>query len=201
VIQRFADLTGRPVIGNRPSAGTSIIDELAQQQSQSGAWIVYTSVDSVFQIAAHEAEIPLEELYSACQIARDQVLIGPYAVSRVIARPFLGTPGSFERTPHRKDFSVDPPRVTLLDRLAEVDVPRVGVGKVDDLFAGRNVSSVHTGSNSEAYRLIEQTLDSLESGFLFANVVEFDQTWGHRNDVEGFYKGLRRGITGLARCA
>ncbi len=191
VIQRFADLTGRPVIGNRPSAGTSIIDELAQQQSQSGAWIVYTSVDSVFQIAAHEAEIPLEELYSACQIARDQVLIGPYAVSRVIARPFLGTPGSFERTPHRKDFSVDPPRVTLLDRLAEVDVPRVGVGKVDDLFAGRNVSSVHTGSNSEAYRLIEQTLDSLESGFLFANVVEFDQTWGHRNDVEGFYKGLR----------
>ncbi|UCG87403.1 MAG: phosphopentomutase [Gemmatimonadota bacterium] len=190
VIGQFADLTGRPVIGNQPGAGTQIIDELGQEQYESGAWIVYTSVDSVFQVAAHEERIPVDELYRACQLARDHVLTGPYAVSRVIARPFAGVPGEFARTPRRKDFSVAPPRPTLLDRLAEIAVPRIGVGKVDDLFAGRNISSRHAGSNQEAYALIGAALDSLESGFLFANVVEFDQTWGHRNDVAGFYNGL-----------
>ena len=191
VIERFADLTGRPVIGNQPAAGTQIIDELGQEQYESGGWIVYTSVDSVFQVAAHEERIPVAELYRACQIARDQVLVGPYAVSRVIARPFAGVPGNFVRTARRRDFSVPPPRQTLLDRLAEIAVTRIGVGKVDDLFAGRNISSTHTGSNQEAYALIGATLDELDSGFLFANVVEFDQTWGHRNDVVGFYRGLR----------
>jgi phosphopentomutase len=191
VIRQFAELTGRPVIGNRPSDGTRIINELGRQHVESGAWIVYTSVDSVFQIAAHEAAVPLEELYSACQVARDQVLVGTYAVSRVIARPFVGSPGDFKRSPHRRDFSVEPPQGTLLDRLAEIGVPRAGVGKVDDLFAGRNISSVHTSSNREAYQLIAHELDGLESGLLFANVVEFDQTWGHRNDVAGFYNGLR----------
>ena len=190
VIGKFTDLTGRPVIGNRPAAGTRIIDELGQEQYDSGAWIVYTSVDSVFQVAAHEERTPVDELYRACQIARDHVLIGPYAVSRVIARPFAGAPGNFERTPRRRDYSVPPPRRTLLDRLAEIAVPRIGVGKVDDLFAGRNISSTHTGSNQEAYALIGEALDELDSGFLFANVVEFDQTWGHRNDVVGFYNGL-----------
>jgi phosphopentomutase len=190
VIEKFADLTGRPVIGNRSGAGTQIIDELGQEQYESGAWIVYTSVDSVFQVAAHEERTPVDELYRACQIGRDHVLIGPYAVSRVIARPFAGAPGNFVRTPRRRDFSVPPPRATLVDRLAGIAVPRIGVGKVDDLFAGRNISSTHTGSNQETYTLIGEALDELDSGFLFANVVEFDQTWGHRNDVVGFYNGL-----------
>jgi phosphopentomutase len=190
VIRRFEDLTGRPVIGNRPAAGTRIIDELGSEQLQSGAWIVYTSVDSVFQVAAHEESIPVDELYRACEIARDRVLVGPFAVSRVIARPFKGEPGSFTRTRRRRDFSLPPTRPTLLDRLEEIGVPRAGVGKVDDLFAGRCISSTHAGSNEEAYALIDAALDTLDWGLLFANVVEFDQSWGHRNDVAGFYNGL-----------
>jgi phosphopentomutase len=119
------------------------------------------------------------------------MLIGEHAVSRVIARPFVGTPGAYQRTAHRKDFSIQPTGITLLDRLAERGVPRVGVGKVDDLFAGRNITSEHTPTNADAYRLIEQVLDELTTGFLFVNVIEFDQTWGHRNDVAGFHQGLR----------
>ncbi|UCD23369.1 MAG: phosphopentomutase, partial [Gemmatimonadota bacterium] len=154
-------------------------------------WIVYTSVDSVFQVAAHEDHVPLEELYSACRVAREQILVGQYAVSRVIARPFVGRQGRFERSPNRRDFSVDPPLPTLLDRLAECGVQRNGVGKVDDLFAGRSITSRHTSSNQEAYRLVAEELRAMDSGLLFANFVEFDQTWGHRNDVEGFYRGLQ----------
>jgi len=191
VIDRFADLTGRAVIGNRSGSGIGIIDELGQQHLDAGAWIVYTSADSVFQIAAHEAHVPLEELYSACRIAREQVLVDQYVVARVIARPFAGTPDGFERTPHRRDFSVDPTGPTLLDRLAESGIPRSGVGKVDDLFAGRSIASRHTASNQEAYGLMARELETMETGLLFANVVEFDQTWGHRNDVVGFYRGLQ----------
>jgi phosphopentomutase len=112
-------------------------------------------------------------------------------VSRVIARPFVGAPGDYRRSPHRRDFSLEPVGTTLLDGLAEAGVPRVGIGKVDDLFAGRNIASEHTATNADAYRLIERALDDLETGFVFVNVIEFDQTWGHRNDVAGFHQGLR----------
>ncbi len=191
VVDTFARLTGRSVIGNRTGSGMAVIEELGAEHIRSGAWIVYTSVDSVFQVAAHEEYVSLDELYRACEIAREQVLVGAYAVSRVIARPFSGTEGSFVRTAHRRDFSIAPPGPTLLDRLAEAEVGRVGIGKVDDLFAGRHITSCHPASNSEAYDMIVDGLGDMESGLLFANVIEFDQTWGHRNDVEGFYRGLQ----------
>ncbi len=144
----------------------------------------------MFQVAAHEAVIPLEELYAACAVAREAVLVGPHAVSRVIARPFVGEPGAFRRTANRRDFSLEPPADTLLDRLAAAGVARVGVGKVDDLFAGRAIASEHTPTNAHAYALIARALEEMDEGLLFVNVIEFDQTWGHRNDVAGFYQGL-----------
>ncbi len=134
--------------------------------------------------------MPLAELYRGCEAAR-ALLVGEHLVSRVIARPFVGRPGAYERTASRRDFSIEPVGTTLLDRLAEAGVPCVGIGKVDDLFAGRNITSRHTPTNAAAYRLIEEALDQLESGFVFVNVIEFDQSWGHRNDVAGFHQGLR----------
>jgi phosphopentomutase len=190
VVAEFARRTGRGVIGNRAASGTAIIAELGETHQRTGEWIVYTSADSVFQIAAHEQTVPLAQLYRACEIARG-LLVGEHLVSRVIARPFVGRPGAYERTANRRDLSVAPTGPTLLDRLAEAGVPRVGVGKVDDLFAGRNITSRHTPTNAAAYRLIEEALDQLETGFLFVNVIEFDQSWGHRNDVPGFHQGLR----------
>jgi phosphopentomutase len=150
---------------------------------------VYTSADSVFQIAAHEGKVPLAELYAACETARE-MLQGEHGVSRVIARPFEGAPGSWRRTPRRRDFSLPPPGPTLLDRLNEKCIPRVGVGKVDDLFAGRGITSIHTSTNGEAYALIDGALRAMQRGLLLANIIEFDQTWGHRNDVPGFHRGL-----------
>lgn len=190
LLDEFARRTGRGWLGNKAASGTAIIAELGAEHQRSGKWIVYTSADSVFQLAAHEATVPLEELYRACAIAR-QLLGDEYAVSRVIARPFGGPPGAYERTPHRRDFSIEPVGPTLLDRLAAAGVPRVGIGKVDDLFAGRNITSQHTPTNGAAYELIERALDETETGFIFVNVIEFDQTWGHRNDVAGFHEGLR----------
>ena len=190
LIQPFAERTGRNVIGNRPASGTVILDELGEEHVRTGSWIVYTSADSVFQVAAHEGVIPLDELYAACRIARE-ILQPPHGVSRVIARPFVGTPGNWQRTPHRKDFSLAPPAPTLLDHVARAHLPRIGVGKVDDLFAGRSISSIHTPTNGDAYSLIEGALLSMRRGLLLANVIEFDQTWGHRNDVKGFLRGLQ----------
>ncbi len=190
LLDEFARRTGRGVLGNTAASGTAIIAELGAEHQRTGKWIVYTSADSVFQIAAHEQTVPLEELYRACGVARD-LLVGEHAVSRVIARPFTGTPGAYERTPHRKDFSIEPVGETLLDRLAAAGIPRVGIGKVDDLFAGRGITSEHTPTNRDAYRLIEQVLERTPAGFVFVNVIEFDQTWGHRNDVPGFHEGLR----------
>ena len=189
IIREFARRTGRGVIGNKAASGTAIIAELGEEHQRTGKWIVYTSADSVFQVAAHEETVPLAELYRACGIARD-VLVGEHAVSRVIARPFVGRPGAYTRTAHRRDFSIEPVGKTLLDFLAERGIPRVGIGKVDDLFAGRNITSEHTPTNADAYRLIEAALDGLAEGFIFVNVIEFDQSWGHRNDVPGFHKGL-----------
>src|SRR5881296_1711261 len=190
VIDPFMHRTGRGVLGNKPASGTEIIQELGEAHQRTGKWIVYTSADSVFQVAAHEETVPLAELYRACGIARD-MLVGEHAVSRVIARPFTGTPGAYRRTAQRKDFSLEPVGTTLLDRLAAAGVPRVGIGKVDDLFAGRNIASEHTPTNGDAYRLIERALADTGTGFIFVNVIEFDQTWGHRNDVPGFHEGLK----------
>jgi phosphopentomutase len=190
LIGDFAARTGRGVLANKAASGTAVLDEYGEEHCRSGKWIVYTSADSVFQVAAHEKTVPLEELYHACSIARE-LLQGQHGVSRVIARPFMGEPGAWKRTVNRRDFSLPPPGPTLLDRLAERQVPRVGVGKVDDLFAGRGITSVHTGTNAEAYSLIEGALRAMRRGLLLANVIEFDQTWGHRNDVPGFYGGLR----------
>jgi phosphopentomutase len=190
VIADFSRLTGRGVLGNIAASGTAVLDRFGEEHRRSGKWIVYTSADSVFQVAAHEGTVPLAELYGACEAARD-LLQGEHGVSRVIARPFEGEPGAWVRTPHRKDYSLPPPGPTLLDRLAERHIPRVGVGKVDDLFAGRGIRSIHTATNLDAYVLIEGALLAMERGLLLANVIEFDQTWGHRNDVSGFVRGLK----------
>ncbi len=189
VVDEFARLTGRGVLGNVAASGTGILDTHGEEHCRTGRWIVYTSADSVFQIAAHEDTVPVAELYAACEQAR-RLLQGEHGVSRIIARPFVGKPGAWSRTPRRKDYSLPPPGPTLLDRLAERHIPRVGVGKVDDLFAGRGISSIHTATNADAYTLIEGALLAMERGLLLANVIEFDQTWGHRNDVPGFVRGL-----------
>jgi phosphopentomutase len=190
LIDEFAHRTGRGVLGNKPASGTAVLDEYGAEHCRTGDWIVYTSADSVFQIAAHESKVPLSELYRGCIVARE-LLQGEHGVSRVIARPFTGQPGSWKRTAHRRDFSLPPPGPTLLDRLVERGIPRVGVGKVDDLFAGRGITSVHTATNGEAYALIEGALKAMRRGLLLANVIEFDQTWGHRNDIPGFHAGLQ----------
>ena len=190
VIEEFARLTGRGVLANRAASGTAILDEFGAEHQRTGKWIVYTSADSVFQVAAHEETVPLDELYHACELAR-AMLHGEHGVSRVIARPFVGGPGAWRRTARRKDYSLAPPGPTLLDELAERGVPRVGVGKVDDLFAGRGITSEHTATNADAYRLITEALSSLPQGLVFANVIEFDQSWGHRNDVAWFHRGLQ----------
>jgi phosphopentomutase len=189
VVDEFARLTSRGVLGNKPASGTAVLDEYGAEHRRTGSWIVYTSADSVFQIAAHEETVPLGELYTACATAR-QLLRGEHGVSRVIARPFVGEPGAWKRTGSRRDFSLPPPGPTLLDRLVERQIPRVGVGKVDDLFAGRGITSIHTETNAEAYALIEGAMIAMNRGLLLANVIEFDQSWGHRNDVEGFHRGL-----------
>jgi phosphopentomutase len=189
VLAPFVEATGRGVLANCVASGTAVIAQYAEAQRASGDWIVYTSADSVFQIAAHEDWIPLEELYRACEIARAQ-LVPPHDVSRVIARPFVGEAGAWQRTANRRDYSVPAPEPTLLDVLAEAGVPRHGVGKVDDLFAGRHLVSRHTRDNAEGLQLLFDWLEGPTHGFCFANLVDFDQLFGHRNDVPGFAGAL-----------
>jgi phosphopentomutase len=191
VIAEFGCLTGRPVIGNTAASGTDVIDRFGAEHLRTGAWIVYTSADSVFQIAAHERRVSLGELYRACETART-MLVAPNDVSRVIARPFTGAPGGFARTKNRRDFSIAPPGETLLDALERAGIERTGVGKVDDLFARRAISATHTGGNAEGIEAIAGWLASRSSGLLFANLVDFDQAFGHRNDAPGFYGALRQ---------
>lgn len=189
VIAAFSAATGRPVIANTVSSGTAVIDEFAEQQHKTGAWIVYTSADSVFQIAAHEEWIPLQELYRACETAR-ALLVAPNDASRVIARPFIGTPGAWKRTANRRDYSLSPPGETLIDVLSEAGIARAGVGKVDDLFAGRGIAARHTVDNAQGVAHIQEWLSGQTRGFCFANLVDFDQLFGHRNDVVGFQGAL-----------
>ena len=190
VIEDFSRRTGRRVIGNIVGSGTDVLTQFGEEHMKSGSWIVYTSADSVFQIAAHEQIVPLTELYAACESAR-AMLVPPHDVSRVIARPFEGSPGDFKRTSNRRDYSIEPPERTLLDALADAGIDRHGVGKIDDLFAGRSISAQHTSSNAVGIDLIHDWLKSERGGLLFANLVDFDQLYGHRNDVAGFYNSLR----------
>jgi phosphopentomutase len=197
VIKPFEKAIGRGILGNKAASGTEIIKELGDEHVRSGKPIVYTSADSVFQIAAHTDVIPLEDLYRFCRIARDQ-LTGQHAVGRVIARPFTGPSGSYTRTPDRKDFSLCPPRPTVIDRLHEKGIPTVSVGKVDYIFAKRGFSGgIHTRSNSDAIGVITRKAGEASGGLVFANLVDFDMLWGHRNDTRGFRGGLEEFDTAL----
>ncbi len=189
VLRAFERATGRPVLGNVAASGTAIIERHGAEHVRTGAWIVYTSADSVFQVAAHEAVVPLDELYAACATAR-ALLVAPHDVSRVIARPFDGVNGDYRRTAHRRDYSLAPPAETLLDALAAAGVPRAGVGKVDDLFAGRSLRSRHTAGNAEGIRAIQEWQAEAQGGLLFANLVDFDTMYGHRSDPVGFERAL-----------
>ena len=192
VINEFARLTGRPVIANKAASGTVIIDELGPEHIRTGALIVYTSADSVFQIAAHEDVVPIEELYRACEIAYRLVGEG-MGVGRVIARPFVGTPGHFKRTANRRDFALPPSGETLLDRMTAASAPVIAIGKIEDLFAGRGITrAFHTASDDEGMDHVERQMKELDAGFVFANLVDFDTQYGHRNDVEGYARNLER---------
>ncbi len=192
VIDEFTRLTGLEILGNKAASGTEIIKELGEEHICTGKPIVYTSADSVFQIAAHEEVISREKLYEICRIAR-KMLKGEHAVARVIARPFIGSSAeNFRRTKYRKDFSLPPPEPTLHQKLSEQGIPTVGVGKINDLYALAGIrKSVYTKTNSEGMQAILRELDETTNGFIMANLVDFDMLWGHRNDPQGFYQGLQ----------
>jgi phosphopentomutase len=191
VIDPFMHRTGRGVLGNKPASGTEVIQELGEEHQRTGKWIVYTSADSVFQIAAHEETIPLEELYEACTIARE-ILVGKHAVGRVIARPFVGEPGSYERTANRHDYSLVPKRPNYLSLVRDAGATVHGVGKISDIFAGQDIDeSYPTKSNVDGIAQTERLLRELDEGFVFTNLVETDSLWGHRNDPVNFHRCLQ----------
>ncbi|HEY2543285.1 MAG TPA: phosphopentomutase [Gaiellaceae bacterium] len=191
VIDPFMHKTARGVLGNKPASGTEIIQELGEEHQKTGKWIVYTSADSVFQIAAHEETVPLEELYEACRDARE-ILTGKHAVGRVIARPFIGEPGNYTRTPNRHDFSLVPRRPNYLSLVRDAGMKVHGVGKIGDIFAGQDIDESNpTKSNTEGIQVTEKLLQELEDGFVFVNLVETDMLWGHRNDPVNFHRSLQ----------
>lgn len=191
IIDPFSNRTGRGVLGNTPASGTDIIQALGEEHRKTGKWIVYTSADSVFQIAAHEDVVPLEELYEGCRVARE-LLTGKHAVGRVIARPFKGVAGSFERTTNRHDFSLEPPRPNHLSLVRAAGEKVYGVGKISDIFAGCDIDdSFPTKSNVDGIVTIERLLREIDSGLIFANLVETDMLWGHRNDPVNFHRCLQ----------
>ena len=190
VIREFEEKTGRKVLCNKPYSGTEVIKDYGEEHMRTGALIVYTSADSVFQIAAHEDIVPVEELYRYCETAR-KILVGDMGVGRVIARPFVGEPGNFTRTSRRHDYSLLPPEDTMLDQLKAAGYDVIGVGKINDIFAGKGLTEfVRTSGNAEG---IERTLEYMDrdfDGLCFVNLVDFDMLYGHRNDVEGYAKAL-----------
>ena len=192
IIGTFTRETGLKILGNYPASGTEIIKALGAQHVKTGFPIVYTSADSVFQIAAHEEVIPLEKLYEICQTARE-ILKDEHAVARVIARPFTGNEHTgFERTKNRKDFSLPPPGLTILNLLQNAGIRTVAVGKINDLYAHSGIGvSLPTKDNEEGMRMLEHALEKYDSGLIMANLVDFDMLWGHRNDPQGFYGGLK----------
>jgi phosphopentomutase len=191
IIEEFAHRTGRGVLGNKAASGTEIIEELGEEHRQTGKWIVYTSADSVFQVAAHEETIPLEELYGGCRIARE-ILTGKHAVGRVIARPFVGEPGNYTRTPNRHDWSLKPRQPNYLTLVREAGREVHGVGKINDIFAGVDIDHSHpTKSNFDGIKQTETLLREVDDGLVFTNLVETDMLWGHRNDPENFHRCLQ----------
>lgn len=190
IVDAFEKVIGTKMIGNKPASGTAIIEELGEEHMKTGYPIVYTSADSVFQIAAHEEIIPIERLYEICQFARD-LLVGNHAVARVIARPFIGEPGHFTRTANRRDFSLTPPYDTVLDKLKKNGLHVMAVGKIEDIFSGQGITeAVHTKDNMDG---VDQTLNYMKEdkkGLIFTNLVDFDMKWGHRNNFRAYGKGL-----------
>jgi phosphopentomutase len=192
IMDPFERRIGRRALGNKPASGTEIIKELGAEHMRTGSPIVYTSADSVFQIAAHEDVIPLWELYKICETARE-ILRGPFEVGRVIARPFTGSPGAFTRTANRHDYAVPPPKGMLLDRLEERGIEVSSVGKIFDVFLGRGIRDhVKTKDNQDGMAKTLDAMDALECGLIFVNLVDFDQQYGHRNDVEGYASALEQ---------
>jgi phosphopentomutase len=190
VIRPFEAAIGRKVLGNKVASGTEIIKELGPEHVATGSPIVYTSADSVFQVAAHEAIIPPEKLWEICRTARD-LLKPPHQVARVIARPFIGEPGRFIRTDRRRDFSLAPPTETLLDCLQAAKIEVIGIGKIEDIFSGRGISeSVHTHDNNDGLDQTVRSLERIDTGLIFTNLVDFDMLYGHRNDAVGFARAL-----------
>jgi phosphopentomutase len=190
VMDDFERRIGRVTLGNKAASGTEILNELGEEHMRTGSPIVYTSADSVFQVAAHEEVITLYELYKICETARE-ILRGKHEVGRVIARPFIGSPGSFTRTPNRHDYAVPPPKGMLLDKLHERGVDVFAVGKIFDVFLGRGIGDYEkTKSNADGMEKTLQAMDSLADGMIFVNLVDFDQNYGHRNDVEGYARAL-----------
>ncbi|MEN3339754.1 MAG: phosphopentomutase [Acidobacteriota bacterium] len=197
IILEFERRIGRRILANRPASGTAIIEELGEEHMRTGRPIVYTSADSVFQIAAHEDVVPLAELYRWCEIAFDMVGLG-LGVGRVIARPFVGAAGEFRRTANRRDYALTPFAPTLLDRLKESGQPVVAIGKIEDLFAGRGITTaVHTSSDEEGMDEVAVAMRTAGSGLIFANLVDFDTLYGHRNDPPGYAANLERFDTRL----
>lgn len=193
IINKFIELTGvKGVLGNKAASGTEIINELGDEHLKTGYPIVYTSADSVFQIAAHEEHFGLENLYRICEITRNQILIPPLVVGRVIARPFVGENGNYTRTTNRKDYSLDPPSRTILDYLQQNGINTIAIGKINDLFNHRGINvSEHTKSNAEGMKALLEYVSMVSSSLLFVNLVDFDVYYGHRNDPKGFYEALK----------
>ncbi|MCL5878174.1 MAG: phosphopentomutase [Deltaproteobacteria bacterium] len=189
IISAFESGIGRKVLGNKPASGTAILDELGQRHRETGMPIVYTSADSVFQIAAHEDIVPVQELYRWCEIARR--IVDPYHVERVIARPFTGGPGHFKRTERRKDFAVPPPGTTVLDILKAHGMDVAAIGKINDIFSGRGIThAIHSGSNEQGIKETINAYNQIKSGIVFTNLNDFDTLYGHRNDPVGFKNAL-----------
>ena len=191
ILEPFKKATGRGVLGNCVASGTTILDQLGEEHMRTGDLIVYTSADSVFQIAAHEDVVPPELLYEYCRAAR-KILTGKNGVARVIARPFIGTgAGSFKRTANRRDFSLKPPAETILDRVKAHGKTVAAVGKIEDIFDGEGVTfAVHNQSNMDGMHHTEECMEKFSEGFIFVNLVDFDSMWGHRRDVKGYAAGL-----------
>ncbi|WP_094603288.1 Phosphopentomutase [Sporomusa silvacetica DSM 10669] len=200
VIEKFTTYTGLHVLGNKAASGTEIIVELGEEHLRTGQPIVYTSADSVFQIAAHEEVIPLERLYELCQIAREKVCVGDHAVGRIIARPFIGKPGSFARTANRHDYSLQPPRATVLDMLKQSGLSVIGIGKIADIYANQGLTqSYPTKSNKQGMEILtDLAARDITNGLIMANLVEFDSVYGHRNDAAGYAQALEEFDLALA---
>jgi phosphopentomutase len=191
LLEAFSKATGRPIIGNKAASGTAIIEELGEEHARTGAWIAYTSADSVLQLAAHNDVIPLDELYAGCKIARK--LCDPLKVGRVIARPFVGKPGAYERTEDRRDYAFTPAEPLITERLFDAGIPVYAVGKIEDIVAHRGITeSIHSGNTAESQKVVEQFIQKEGDGFIFANFIDFDMLYGHRRDPQGYAKALEQ---------